>query len=193
MFKFIFTFVIGFSISICNAATYQVLDGTATFDSTGSNPFTLNVSGGGSFTEGVFDGSAYLCCSGTNDTSATASGFQSLQFRAIPLYTYFAATGSDGATHMAPTINLTNMSADMTSFYANWNDNEIYQGAVANVTDLGSGIYELAWSGLDASSVFSSIQIDWTMRVSQVPVPAAVWLFGSGLLGLAAFSRRKIL
>jgi hypothetical protein len=26
---------------------------------------------------------------------------------------------------------------------------------------------------------------------SPVPVPPAVWLFGSGLLGLAVFSRRK--
>ena len=28
-------------------------------------------------------------------------------------------------------------------------------------------------------------------KVSAVPVPAAVWLFGSGLLGLAGFSRRR--
>ena len=28
--------------------------------------------------------------------------------------------------------------------------------------------------------------------VSAVPVPAAVWLFGSGLLGLAGFARRKV-
>jgi hypothetical protein len=30
-----------------------------------------------------------------------------------------------------------------------------------------------------------------TMDVTPVPVPAAVWLFGTGLLGLARFSRRK--
>ncbi len=30
-----------------------------------------------------------------------------------------------------------------------------------------------------------------SMSVSQVPIPAAVWLFGSGLLGLAAVTRRK--
>lgn len=30
-----------------------------------------------------------------------------------------------------------------------------------------------------------------TITVSQVPVPAAVWLFGSALTGLAAFGRRK--
>ena len=27
--------------------------------------------------------------------------------------------------------------------------------------------------------------------ISAVPVPAAVWLFGSGLIGLAGFDRRK--
>ena len=32
----------------------------------------------------------------------------------------------------------------------------------------------------------------WTsMEVSAVPVPAAVWLFGSGLIGLVGFARRK--
>lgn len=30
-----------------------------------------------------------------------------------------------------------------------------------------------------------------TLTVSAVPVPAAVWLFGSGLLGLVGFSKRK--
>jgi hypothetical protein len=31
-----------------------------------------------------------------------------------------------------------------------------------------------------------------TITVSQVPVPGAVWLFGSALAGLAAIGRRKI-
>ena len=30
-----------------------------------------------------------------------------------------------------------------------------------------------------------------TVNISAVPVPAAVWLFGSGLLGLVGISRRK--
>lgn len=33
--------------------------------------------------------------------------------------------------------------------------------------------------------------IGGTVNVSSVPVPAAVWLMGSGLIGLAGFSRRK--
>jgi hypothetical protein len=30
-----------------------------------------------------------------------------------------------------------------------------------------------------------------TMQISQVPVPAAVWLFGSGLLGLLGVARHR--
>jgi hypothetical protein len=32
---------------------------------------------------------------------------------------------------------------------------------------------------------------NWTPYVSAVPVPAAVWLFGTGILGLIGFSKRK--
>lgn len=32
----------------------------------------------------------------------------------------------------------------------------------------------------------------WMVRASPVPVPAAVWLFGSGLIGLTAFARRRV-
>jgi hypothetical protein len=42
------------------------------------------------------------------------------------------------------------------------------------------GIGDESW-GLD------NVQV----QVSAVPVPAAVWLFGSGLIGLAAVARRK--
>lgn len=54
--------------------------------------------------------------------------------------------------------------------------------------------------GLDASTPFEGVRgfIDigsgnsmYVTSVSAVPVPAAVWLFGSGLLGLAAFVKRK--
>lgn len=48
-------------------------------------------------------------------------------------------------------------------------------------------------NGIDVSTIRSfngSWQLE-TFTVTAVPVPAAVWLFGSGLLGLAGVARRK--
>ena len=47
---------------------------------------------------------------------------------------------------------------------------------------LASGVYEWTWgSGATADSY----------KLNVVPIPAAVWLFGSGLLGLIGIARRK--
>jgi len=46
----------------------------------------------------------------------------------------------------------------------------------------------------DSSDIDSQVWADWSVSADQtsvVPVPAAVWLFGSGLIGLAGFARRK--
>lgn len=47
----------------------------------------------------------------------------------------------------------------------------------------------LYFDDLSASSLFGQWQTSVSLTV--VPVPAAVWLFGSGLLGLVAAARRK--
>ena len=44
------------------------------------------------------------------------------------------------------------------------------------------------FSGFNANFDITSVHVD---AVSQVPVPAAVWLFGSGLLGLVGVARRR--
>jgi hypothetical protein len=44
----------------------------------------------------------------------------------------------------------------------------------------------LSWTGNNGGSLHS-----WSATVSAVPVPAAVWLFGSGLLGLVCIARRR--
>ena len=38
---------------------------------------------------------------------------------------------------------------------------------------------------------FMNLEIDSVSAVSAVPVPAAIWLFGTALVGLVGFSRRK--
>ena len=44
---------------------------------------------------------------------------------------------------------------------------------------------------LGSQDVSGTVSVDLMGTVSAVPVPAAVWLFGSGLIGLIGFSRRR--
>lgn len=63
--------------------------------------------------------------------------------------------------------------------------------------DSGTNAYTLNWSNSFNVVVGGYLPISGTAQVSlagsvtPVPVPAAVWLFGSGLLGLAGIARRK--
>jgi len=54
--------------------------------------------------------------------------------------------------------------------------------------------YDWAWSAEWAPNGITrdlGLSYTWTLQTSAVPVPAAVWLFGSGLIGLVGFARRK--
>ena len=55
----------------------------------------------------------------------------------------------------------------------------------------GSGMITLnanSFTPINASGLFSSVT---TLELTSVPVPAAVWLFGSGLIGLVGIARRN--
>ena len=43
----------------------------------------------------------------------------------------------------------------------------------------------------DAFAVDPTQSVTWAVVAPEVPIPAAVWLFGSGLLGLVGIARRK--
>lgn len=58
--------------------------------------------------------------------------------------------------------------------------------ADTSVVSLGANSYNVYFD-MGASNV---VQVD-VQIVPQVPVPAAVWLFGSGLIGLAGIAHRK--
>lgn len=58
-------------------------------------------------------------------------------------------------------------------------------------TEIAAGVYDQYWTFLafEGAAIFSG-DGDW-VPVSAVPVPAAAWLFGSGLLGLVGMARGK--
>jgi len=56
----------------------------------------------------------------------------------------------------------------------------------ADVTQCDFIVVTCVFSQIDGATIFNN-QGSWSV----VPVPAAVWLFGSGLIGLIGFARRK--
>ena len=126
--------------------------------------------------DGVYD------TSGGYGVSSTASGGaysdQSEDFsRAIEL---FGLTSNDSviASH---------------GFYEH-SDGTLRMGGVSRLSTAGSSTYIY----FDYTSTYEDFreighsQIGvYMVRTSVVPIPSAVWLFGSGLIGLVGFSRRK--
>ncbi len=114
----------------------------------------------------------------------------------------------------------TTTGVDMSTWTVTWNTISIPMGGCSLVAGgctqnpgqtnevifSNSGIGAFNWSGIygdsytiiytanvpvgDASN-FGGVQYDLFLTGTVVPVPAAVWLFGSGILALAGFARRK--
>lgn len=127
----------------------------------------------------------------------------------ITLTTVFGSGSSDGDTSNVTfwlsgvggsTESLTGLLTGYSFFtIAGWD----FSLKSLNIVDQTSGLLTLEGTGVlsdsgnkfdatDATWTFSTSSIDsYSMSIATVPVPAAVWLFGSGLLGLIGVARRK--
>ena len=79
-----------------------------------------------------------------------------------------------------------------TGLYLDENNNVQIMGIKLDTFDLVTTIYghEFDLAGLTRDSKFSNMGV-FMVQEHVVPIPAAIWLFGSGLIGLVAVARRR--
>ena len=127
-------------------------------------------------------------------------------------WSFFGNTGmhsTNSATNIL-TSSASTADIDFSGWVMNWNGGDVdvrglawagNANGVANVTcavDCGVGdIYTLTYSATVSVSDPSiggfryNLNLVGTIGASAVPVPAALWLFGSGLIGLAGIARSR--
>jgi hypothetical protein len=155
----------------------------------------------------VFDGSGTLdltawTYSSTNNRSSFVQADDFIGFGASLEDDYVSPANFNGPSNIGPGTSFvsTNIEAgDYTGIGISWSGllvpsgytsgqalagSATFTGQTFSSLGLSPGTYEWTW-GSDASAD------SYTLNVGAVPIPAAVWLFGSGLLGLIGVARRK--
>ncbi len=144
----------------------------------GSYNLTANFNSSGLFTGGT------LLATGTTSDPAWQSG--TIISAGLTAFG-FSGSGSVGTFEFE--FNNPAMTGDMAAFWGG------YSGVIASTTNM-SPAYTTGTGNWDPSSnnnpAFWQRSFSATGNVDTfVPVPAAIWLFGSGLVGLAGFARRR--
>jgi len=159
---------------------------------------TINPAAFANMTIGGYDGSA-PAAAGATEADYTALSIATFTFGFFgPVGIYTAETDGVNSGFAAPTGDLTgsDLSLDLSSWTAYWNGTSFNQGGMINTTVDGSGNFTASWTAEVIGGAFNgqigSWEITGTVTApAEVPVPAAVWLFGSGLIGLAGIARRR--
>jgi len=156
--------------------------------------------------------------SGYNALVSEGSALSAFTFFGVPTYVGLNPLSyQSGLTKNAPTLNMDSSSCvdsvcdiavDLSSWEVFWNGSVFEQGPRPDNTisdfelamgtvDVVSGEYILNWKSQILGGPFSGVDGFWHLEgqftniSSVVPVPAAVWLFASGLIGLVSFARRR--
>ncbi|MHB8455192.1 MAG: VPLPA-CTERM sorting domain-containing protein [Acidiferrobacterales bacterium] len=113
-----------------------------------------------------------------------------------------------GNSYAAPTADLSNcvgnsctLSVDLSSWEVMWNGSAFQQGPrpvntgpfvpAVGTYDTGTHAYSLTWTSQISGGPFNGVTGHWHIDgvVSTVPLPASIWMLGSGLIGLLALFR----
>lgn len=175
--------------TVAQAATWQVLGGSVYVDpdtTAGSPAFSATLTPGtpgvlidGSYqAEGEIFSSLYLGTSDPNFSWNYRMDFYTSEF------------GNTGPLAPPPSINLATGYADLSSFNIRWYEIGFESIGATNVPIIQNpdGSYHLSWQLVGGFSPTGTSTV--TMDIAPVPLPAAVWMLGSGLLGLVGVGRR---
>jgi len=95
-------------------------------------------------------------------------------FFGFPVDSYTNSTGVDGGDHPGININIDGLSADMSAWYAEWQNIEFNQGSPdAVISDDGGGEYTIRWSSYISTDPFKGKTGDWTLTVTPINDPGA--------------------
>ena len=146
----------------------------------------------------TYDGSAPTTAGDEDHLALTSIGtFQFGIFGPVAIYT----APTDGVHPDAPFAAVTGditggvLSLDLSSWTANWSLTSFNQGTGGSIDattyNAVTGDFTADWSALVVGGPYNGQTGVWhiTGNAQVVPLPAAVWLFGSGLLGLAGVGR----
>ena len=204
--RFYFVSTWALSFCLCASANAVVID----FDPlahTGTGPVNI----GTTYTEDGFTLTADSASTTANDTFY-AHGTSSDLYRGSTALFHGADNGvtvltrSDGGSFNLLSIEL----AELNRVGTEYNIDVTFTGVLAaggtviqsfnldNVAAMGSGFQKFTFPGIFQNLV----SVSWLeapdyhqfdkIEVAAIPVPPAVWLFGSGLLGLIGIARRKL-
>ena len=160
--------------------------------------------------DGIPDGAAGAGYAGL---TSTANIFAPFSFFGVDTYVGTQPVSyQSGSVNTAPTadVDLNNcvgtvcaFTADLSSWEVYWNGSAFQQGPrpvntgpfvmATGTLNTATGQYVLDWKSQIYQGPFSGVNGFWHLEgtYSVVPVPAAAWLFGTGLVGLFGFARRN--
>lgn len=195
----------GFATSVCNTNAADAYGGAGTVTYLGSvGNFSVNVTTGVSkpeLTGGVLDLNSINVSGGAGSTlviGLTDTGF--LGTTAGYTANYGGTTSTNGVASPGGTGSVT------LEFYHDPINVEFGPASIFNSGPLGGPTFDgSATLGFTAGTPYSlsiiatidhgagshNTSFDAELRPQPVPVPAAVWLFGTGLVGLVAVARRR--
>ena len=153
-----------------------------------------------------------------NALVSEGSAFSSFKFFGVDTFIGLNPVSyQSGLSKNAPTLdlvsgscvnNICNIAVDLSAWEVYWNGSVFEQGPrpdnsnpsfdlAMGTIDTVTGRYTLDWSSQILGGAFNGVMGFWHLEgqltsISAVPVPAAIWLFGSGLIMLFGWSRKKV-